>query len=100
MLRSVVPVIPREMGEHAHLEEDLTMIGCIGLISKPWTVKAEKMVREVITRASNQFDLTVCGKPKTWTVEKWRKIYGFLEGGILQGQVLGQQIPKSGEPQE
>ena len=34
-LRSVVPAIPKEPRERAHLEEDLTRIGCIGLLSKP-----------------------------------------------------------------
>ena len=47
-LRSVVPVIPKEPGERAHLEEDLTRIKCIGLLSKPWSVKDEGMVRELI----------------------------------------------------
>ena len=35
ILRSVVPAIPKEPGERAYLEEDLTRIGCIGLLSKP-----------------------------------------------------------------
>ena len=64
-LCSMVAIIPQEPGEHAHLEEDLTRIGCIGLIKKSWRVNDKKMVSEVITGASNQFDLTVCGKPKT-----------------------------------
>ena len=80
-LCSVVPIIPWELEEHAHLEEDLTRIGCIGLISKPWMVKDEKMVRQAITGAPNQFNLTICGKPETWTVKKWRETYGFQEGG-------------------
>ena len=51
ILTSVVPAIPKEPGERAYLEEDLTRIGCIGLLSKPWTVKEEKMVRELIIGA-------------------------------------------------
>ena len=35
ILRSVVPAIPKEPGERAFLEEDLTRIGCIGLLNKP-----------------------------------------------------------------
>ena len=53
ILRSVVPAIPKEPGERAYLEEDLTRIGCIGLLNKPWTVKEEKMVRELIVGAPN-----------------------------------------------
>ena len=52
-LRSVVPAIPKELRERAYLEEDLTRIGCIGLMSKPWSVKDDKMVRELVTGAPN-----------------------------------------------
>ena len=52
-LRSIVPAIPKEPGERAYLEEDLTRIGCIGLMSKPWSVKDEKMVRELVMGAPN-----------------------------------------------
>ena len=52
-LRSIVSAIPKEPGERAHLEEDLTRIGCIGLLSKPWLVKDERMVRELTTGAPN-----------------------------------------------
>ena len=58
-LRSVVPAISKEPGERAHLEEDLTRIGCIGLLSKPWLVKDERMVRELTTGAPNQYEGTV-----------------------------------------
>ena len=76
-LRSVVPVISQEPREHAHLEEDLTKLRCIGLISKPWTVKDEKMVWEILMGVPNQYDITVCGQPETWSVEKWREACGF-----------------------
>ena len=68
--RSIVPVIPQELGECAHLKEDLMRIGCIRLISKPWMVKDEKMVRQAITGAPNQFNLIIHGKSETWTVKK------------------------------
>ena len=47
ILRSVVPAIPKELGERAYLEEDLTSIGCIGLLNKPWTVKGVSTLRLV-----------------------------------------------------
>ena len=53
MLRFVMPVIPQEPEERAHLEEDLTKIGSIGLISKSWSVKDERMVQKLITGALN-----------------------------------------------
>ena len=52
-LRSKVLAIPKEPGERAYLEEDLTRIRCIGLLSKPWTVKDERMVRELTIGAPN-----------------------------------------------
>ena len=55
-LCSVVLAIPKEPGEQAYLEEDCTRIGCIGLMNKPWLVKDEKMVRELVTGALNQYE--------------------------------------------
>ena len=52
-LRSIVPAIPKEPGDRAHLEEDLTRIGYIGLLSKPWSVKDERMMKELTTGAPN-----------------------------------------------
>ena len=80
-LRSVVPAIPREPGERAHLEEDLTRIGCIGLMSKPWSVKDKRMVREFIIGAPNQYKQIVRARLESWRMEKWRKAYGFNVGG-------------------
>ena len=68
MLRSVVPAIPKEPDERAYLEEDLTRIKCIGLLSKPWTVKDERMVRELTIGAPNQYKGTVRAWPQTWDV--------------------------------
>ena len=80
-LRSVVPAIPKEPRERAHLEEDLTRIGCIGLLSKPWAVKDERMVRDLTKGAPNQYEGTVCARPETWGAERWREAYGFSTGG-------------------
>ena len=80
-LCSVVPAIPWELEERAHLEEDLTRIGCIGLMSKPWSVKDEKMVQELVKGAPNQYGQTVRGHPESWSMEKWREAYGFDVGG-------------------
>ena len=80
-LRSVVPAIPKEPGERAYLEEDLTRIGCIGLLSKLWSGKDEGMVRELTTGAPNQYEGIVWARPETWDVEKWREAYGFSVGG-------------------
>ena len=65
ILRPVVLAIPKEPGERAYLEEDLTRIRCIGLLNKPWTVKEEKMVRELIVGAPNQHKGIVRARPET-----------------------------------
>ena len=80
MLRSVVPATPKELGERSYLEEDLTMIGCIGLLSKPWTVKDERMVRELTIGAPNQYEGIVRARLETWDAGKWRDAYGFCTG--------------------
>ena len=56
--------------ERAYLEEDLTRIECIGLMSKPWSVKDEKMVRDLVTRALNQYEWTVRAHLESWSIEK------------------------------
>ena len=81
ILRSVVPAIPKERRERAYLEEDLTRIGCIGLLNKPWTVKEEKIVRELIVGAPNQYGGTIRARPETWDAGRWREAYGFSAGG-------------------
>ena len=81
ILRSVVPAIPKGPGERAYLEEDLTRIECIGLLNKPWSVKDERMVRELILEAPNQHEGTVRARPETWDSGRWREAYGLNTGG-------------------
>ena len=64
-----------------HLEEDLNRIRCIGLLSKPWAVKDERMVRDLTKGAPNQNEGTVRARPETWGAERWREAYGFGTGG-------------------
>ena len=103
-LQSVVPTIPKEPGERAYLEEDLTRIGCIGLMSKPWLVKDEKMVRELVTRAPNQFERTVSAHPKSWSTEKWRKAYEFDMGGerfaSRMDKFIGEKFRNAANPKD
>ena len=100
ILRSVVPAIPKEPDERAYLEEDLTRIGCIGLLNKPWTVKEEKMVRELIVGASNQYEGTIRARPETWDVGRWREAYGFSVGGEdLYPRRINSYVGSFGMPQ-
>ena len=58
-LKVLVLVIPKTLTARRELEEDLTRIGCAGLLNKPWNIKDEGMVRELVEGAPNQFDHTV-----------------------------------------
>ena len=104
-LRSVVPAIPKEPGERAHLERDLNRIGCIGLLNKPWVVKDERMVRELTKGARNQYEGIVRARPETWGAERWREAYGFSTGGegfasrtdkFIGGKLRNAANPKDG----
>ena len=81
-LKALVPVIPKTLTAlRQELEENLTRIGCVGLLNKPWNIKDEEMVRELVEGAPNQFDHTIRCKPEKWTTLAWRETYGFkLEG--------------------
>ena len=43
-LKSIAPLIPVKNEEKLHLVEDLTKMGCEGLILEPWVLKSEAMV--------------------------------------------------------
>ena len=73
----MVLVIPKTPIARRELEEDLTRIGCVGLLNKPWNIKDKGLVKELVEGAPNQFDHTVQCKSEKWTPLVWREIYGF-----------------------
>ena len=80
-LKALVSVVPQTPMGRREMEEDLESIGCAGLLNKPWSLKDEGLVKELVLEVPNQFDLTVRGKPKQWTTLAWRETYKFkLEG--------------------
>ena len=44
--RSVVLVVPKDEGKKLLFIEDLTQIRCEGLLTHPWSLRNEEMVRE------------------------------------------------------
>ena len=48
-LKAVVRIIPRGAKECMMLEEDLRWMGCHGLMERPWCLKYEKIVVELLT---------------------------------------------------
>ena len=73
--------MPKTLTARRELEEDLERIGCAGLLNKPWNIKDEGLVRELVNGAPNQFDHTVRGKLEKWTAMVWREVYGFKPEG-------------------
>jgi hypothetical protein len=80
-LRMVVPGVPTSEEEKAHLEEDLTQMGCQGLLARPWSLKDEEIVRELLLPRSNQWENTLRRKPEDWDSDDWRKVYTFPKRG-------------------
>ena len=76
-LKLIKPFVPTDSKELESLEKDLTRMGCIGFRKVLWDVHDKKMLRELVTGASNKFDHTIWSKHKTWTVEHWRETYEF-----------------------
>ena len=68
-LRSIVPVVPKDEGEKRQLVEDLTRIGCEGLLVQPWCLKSEDMVGEFSQVCSNEWKSMIQRDPEQWTTD-------------------------------
>ena len=63
-LRNVTPSNPEEGQERTQLEEDLKKMQCADLLERPWCLKHEDLVRELITmERPNMFDMTIQDRP-------------------------------------
>ena len=47
-LKSVVPIVPKDEGEKRQLVEDLTRMGCEGLLMQSWGLKSKEMAQEFL----------------------------------------------------
>ena len=104
-LRKISPVLPTKDPEKMDLVADLALMGCAGFVDKPWGFREERMVKEILSKISNQFDGTIRGVPHKWTEELWRGVYGFRPGGsgmasrkddFVHGRFQGPASPKDG----
>lgn len=57
--------------------EDLTRMGCKGLLAKPWNLRNDAVLREFLFERGNQWERTMRQDPKRWTAEVWADVYGF-----------------------
>jgi hypothetical protein len=76
-LINVSPAIPKSESELKELVEDLTRMGCEGLLAKPWNLRSEATLREFLFERGNQWFRTIRQDPKKWTAEVWAEVYGF-----------------------
>ena len=83
-IKPLVPAIPRIDRELQELAEDLWIMGCEGLLAKPWNLRAENTLREFKYDRGNQWDHTHRRDPDNWTLDVWNRVYGFPRG-ILEG---------------
>ena len=45
-IKALIPAISRDDKELQDLAEDLLVMGCEGLLAKPWNLKSEEILRE------------------------------------------------------
>ena len=53
-LKSVAPVVLKNEKEKELVVEDLTRMGCEGLLLQPWALKSEAMAQEFLQECSNE----------------------------------------------
>ena len=70
-LRSVPAIVPKKDEEKLQLAEDLTKMGCKGLLAEPWAMRSEAMVREFLHPRSNKWEDTIRLLPEQWTTDLW-----------------------------
>ena len=76
-LKAVVPSIPKSTRDRELLEEDLRRIGCHRFMGKPWALRIEDLVVELLGEKGNRWHGTVCQAPEKWSAKEWWKVYGF-----------------------
>src|ERR1700738_1401211 len=105
-LKALTPAIPSDERELQELAEDLRVMGCVGLLSKPWNLKAEDTLREFKFERGNQWLGTKRRDTESWTPDTWNRVYGFPRGisegwagrrdGLFVGKFRGDADPKDG----
>ena len=70
-LQTVAPSIPQDKEEKEQQLQDLTRMGCEGLLKEPLALKSRAMVQEFLQPHSNQWEGTIQRLP-----DKWRRIVG------------------------
>ena len=64
VLKAMVPGVLGNAKEGKLLEEDLRHIGCHGLMGKPWGLRMEEIVAELLSDKDNRWHGTVHQAPE------------------------------------
>ena len=83
-LRSVPAIVPMDEEEKQQLADDLTKMGCEGLLPKPWALKSEAIVREFLYERSNEYEGTIRRLPEKWTADRWADVNSFRKEGRMK----------------
>ena len=104
-LKAVVLGVLKNAKDREHLEDDLRRIGCHGLMGKPWGLRMEEMVAELLGNKDNWWHGTMHQALEKWTANEWRKVYGFAREGegmalrtdrFIDGKFSARVNPKDG----
>jgi len=58
-LKSVAPILPKKDEKKTQLIDDLTKMGCEGLLLEPWEIRSKAMVQEFQAARSNEWEGTI-----------------------------------------
>ena len=64
VLKAMVPGVPKSVKDRELLEEDLQRIGCHGFLDRPWGLRMEDMVVELLGDKDNRWHGTVRQAPE------------------------------------
>ena len=105
-LRNVTPSILESPIHLEELKQDLARMRCEGLLNRPWALKREQLVRELLQpERPNIFNGTIRDRPQLWTADLWRNTYQLPRGGSElsnrmeghhEGRFMHQVDPKDG----
>ena len=91
--------------ERELLEEDMHRIGCHGLMGKPWGLRMEEIMAELLSNKDNRWHETMRQAPEKWTAKEWQKVYRFSREGedmasrtdqYIDGKFFARVNPKDG----
>ena len=80
-LKVLSPAIPSTEREMQELIDDLTPMRCKGLLSRPWLLRDEAMVRELVEGRDSRWDNSISCHPTQWTTDMWPDTYDFVQNG-------------------